>query len=99
MILKSGSVTFQNEYFELPTKTEDNTVNMILLGSYNTTQNTITQFIKYDAKVYGFQIYEGDNLVMNLTPAKSRETNKIGLYDTVSKQFFISNGTSDFIYE
>lgn len=99
MILKSGSVTFQNEYFELPTKTEDNTVNMILLGSYNTAQNTITQFIKYDTKIYGFQIYEGDNLVMNLTPAKSRETEKIGLYDTVSKQFFISNGTSDFIYE
>lgn len=58
---------------------------------------TITQYGSLE--LYYLKIYEGDNLVMNLTPAKSRETNKIGLYDTVGKQFFISNGTSDFIYE
>lgn len=99
MIVKSGSATFQGETIEVATKTENNTENMILLGQFNTTQNAILAFNRYDAKIYGFQIYEGDTLIMNLTPAKSRDTNKIGLYDTVSKQFFISNGTADFIYE
>ena len=99
MTVKSGSATFQNETIEVATKTANNTDKMILLGSFNSDQNKILPFNRYDAKVYGFQIYEGDTLVMNLTPAKSRETEKIGLYDTVSKQFFISNGTADFIYE
>lgn len=99
IIIKSGSAIFQGENFTVATKTANNTSNMILLGSFTSNQNKIVPLIRYDTKIYGFQIYEGDNLVMNLTPAKSRETDKIGLYDTVSKQFFISNGTSDFIYE
>ena len=98
-IVKSGSATFQGVTIEIATKTADNTENVILLGGFNSDQNKMLPFNRYDAKIYGFQIYEGDNLVMNLTPAKSRKTDKIGLYDTVSKQFFISNGTSDFIYE
>jgi len=98
-IVKSGSATFQGVTIEIATKTADNTENMILLGGLNSDQNKILPFNRYDAKVYGFQIYEGNTLIMNLTPAQSRETNKIGLYDTVSKQFFISNGTNDFIYE
>lgn len=99
LTVKSGSATFQGETLELETKTSNNTDNMILLGTYWEASEQILTFIRYDAKIYGFQVYEGNTLVMNLTPAKSRETNKIGLYDTVSKQFFISNGTSDFIYE
>ena len=99
LLAKSGSATFQGQTHTVAIKTQDNVNNMLLLGSFNSTDNIIYSFNRYDAKVYGFQIYEGDTLIMNLTPAKSRETNKIGLYDTVSKQFFISNGTSDFIYE
>ena len=98
-IVKSGSATFQGVTIEIATKTADNTENMILLGGFNNTENNILSFNRYDTKVYGFQIYEGANLIMNLTPAQSRETNKIGLYDTVSKQFFVSNGEADFIYE
>lgn len=99
LIAKSGKILYQNIETTVAQKTEDNDSNIILFGSYNTDTKKIESFNKYDTKVYGFQIYEGANLIMNLTPAKSRETNKIGLYDTVSKQFFISNGTSDFIYE
>lgn len=98
-IVKSGSASFQGQTNNIAVKTANNTENMILLGGFNSAENNILSFNRYDTKIYGFQIYEGDTLVMNLTPAKSRETNKIGLYDTVSKQFFISNGTSDFIYE
>jgi len=58
---------------------------------------TITQYGSLE--LYYLKIYDGDNLIMNLTPAKSRETNKIGLYDTVSKQFFTSASSTELIYE
>ena len=72
---------------------------MVLLGGYLVSETRIRPFNRYDAKVYGFQIYEGNSIIMNLKPAKSTTTNKIGLFDTISKQFYISDGSSDFIYE
>lgn len=99
LIAKSGKILYQNIETTVAQKTEDNDSNIILFGSYNTDTKKIESFNKYDTKIYGFQIYEGDTLVMNLTPAKSRETNKIGLYDTITNNFYTSNGSSDFIYE
>lgn len=97
MIVKSGSATFQGETITVATKTANNTDKMRLLGNYSNGNDYA--FNRYDTKIYGFEIYEDETQIMNLVPAKSRETDKIGLYDTVSKQFYISNGTSDFIYE
>jgi hypothetical protein len=101
MIVKSGSATFQGITHEIAIKTGTCLDNMVLLGSYTSSMSPagIYAFNRYDTKIYGFQIYEGDTLVMNLTPAKSRETNKIGLYDTITNNFYTSNGSSDFIYE
>ena len=93
MILKSGSATFQGVTTTIATKTADNTDNMVLLGNVN------NSFDRYDTKVYGFQIYEGNNLIMNLIPAKRNSDEVPGLYDIVNNTFYTSDGTSDFIYE
>ena len=93
MILKSGSATFQGVTTTIATKTADNTDNTVLLG------NASNSFDRYDTKVYGFQIYEGNNLIMNLIPAKRNSDELPGLYDIVNNTFYTSDGTSDFIYE
>lgn len=96
MSFQSGLVVYQNVRKTLPTKTEDNTDNMILLGTYNPTEESITPFVRYDAKVYGMKIYEGTTLVKNLMPVKSHNSNVCGLYDTVNETFYTNNGTGSF---
>lgn len=96
MTVKSGSATFQNQTIEVATKTSDNTENMVLLGNFNTTQNKVVAFNRYDAKVYGFQIYEGETLVRNFVPYK--KNNEAGLYDLVNNKFYTSDGTGPFEY-
>lgn len=96
MTVKSGSATFQGVTIEVATKTSDNTENMVLLGNFNTTQNKVVAFNRYDAKVYGFQIYEGETLVRNFVPYK--KNNEAGLYDLVNNKFYTSDGTGPFEY-
>ena len=95
MIVKSGSATFQGKTIEVATKTQDNTENMILLGGYTSTTQSVLAFNRYDAKVYGFQIYEGDKMIMNLVPYM--KNNRAGLYDLVGNKFYLSDGSSDFL--
>ena len=38
--------------------------------------------------LYSFEIYESDVLQMNLVPCYEKSTNKIGLYDLVTEEFF-----------
>lgn len=96
MTVKSGSATFQGVTIEVATKTSNNTENMVLLGGFNTTQNKVVAFNRYDAKVYGFQIYEGETLVRNFVPYK--KNNEAGLYDLVNNKFYTSDGTGPFEY-
>ena len=96
MIVKSVSATFQDVTIEVATKTADNTENMILLGSFNNDQNKIITFNRYDAKVYGFQIYEGTTLIKDMVPYLKNE--EAGLYDLVGHKFYPSNGTDSFEY-
>ena len=96
MIVKSGAATFQDITIEIATKTQDNTENMILLGGYDPEAQSVLSFNRYDAKIYGFQIYEGDKLVMDMAPYMKNE--KAGLYDFIGNKFYLSNGSADFLY-
>lgn len=93
MTVKSGEATFQGETITVETKTSDNQVSMVLLGTNSGTFN------KYDTKIYSFQVYESDELIMSLIPAKRNSDNVIGLYDVLNNDFYTSNGSYGFIYE
>ena len=97
MTVKSGSATFQDVTIEVATKTADNTENMILLGGFNTNQNRIFAFNRYDAKIYGFKIYESETLVRDFVPYLDNN-NEPGLYDMVNNKFYTSDGTGSFEY-
>ena len=47
-------------------------------------------------KMYYFQIYDNDVLVHNFVPARRNSDNEIGMYDTVTRQFFTNSGTGSF---
>ena len=95
MIVKSGQATFQGVTTTLDTKENDNTTNMLLLGS----GTTGASFNKYDAKIYGFQIYEGTTLIKNMIPCIRKSDNKVGLYDLVNNKFYVNSGTGNFDYK
>lgn len=97
-IVKSGSATFQGKTNDIAIKTDNNTENMILLGSFNSDQNQILSFNRYDAKIYGFKIYEGDTLIKDMVPVKRNVDGVVGLYDKVEGIFYRSNSGIDFIY-
>ena len=48
-------------------------------------------------KIQIAQVWDNGTLVRNLIPAKHKSDNVVGMYDTVSKQFFTNAGTGEFI--
>ncbi|MCQ2582125.1 MAG: hypothetical protein MJ170_04075 [Alphaproteobacteria bacterium] len=48
-------------------------------------------------RIYYFNMYQDNELVFNGIPAKSNSDNELGMYDTVTGQFFTNAGTGEFI--
>ena len=48
-------------------------------------------------KIYYANIYNGETLVRSLVPAKRNSDNVLGMYDTVSGQFFTNQGSGTFV--
>ena len=52
---------------------------------------------KFSGRIYNWQIFEDGVLVRDFIPAMRNSDGEVGLYDTVSKQFFTNAGTGEFI--
>lgn len=50
-------------------------------------------------RIYYFTIQEGTTLVRDFYPALRKSDNKPGMYDRITKQFFVNQGTGEFNYE
>ena len=48
-------------------------------------------------KIYGYSIKQNNAFVQNFIPCVRKADNKPGMYDTVSKTFYINAGTGEFI--
>ena len=48
-------------------------------------------------KLYSCKMFEGTTLLANLIPAMRNSDSKVGMYDTVTRQFFTNAGTGEFI--
>ena len=68
--------------------TFDNSELRIFEHSTNTISNT---------RIYYYRVLFDGELVLNAVPARRNSDNVIGLYDTVTKQFFTNAGTGTFI--
>lgn len=49
-------------------------------------------------KIYFTQIYDKDKLIKDFIPAKRISDNEVGMYDKISRKFFINQGTGEFLY-
>lgn len=49
-------------------------------------------------KIYFTQIYDKDKLIKDFIPAKRISDNVVGMYDKISRKFFINQGTGEFLY-
>ena len=73
------------------------------ISAYNGTKETnITLFsigtsFYVKQKLYKASIYQANNLVGNFIPAKRNSDGAVGLYDTVSGEFFENSGTGEFV--
>ena len=101
-----NTITYGNGVFEM---NGDNLLKTGSLASFTTTpttsnvdlrlfsSNTTSATDYLPVTVFGVRIYEGDTLVMNLVPAQHPETNKVGLYDTLSGGWFYSKTGTDVV--
>ena len=48
-------------------------------------------------KLYSFKLWDGDNLIRDMTPVKRNYDGAIGMYDAVNKKFYANAGTGTFI--
>lgn len=50
-------------------------------------------------KIYQFKLWDNGTLVRDFYPALRKSDNKPGMYDRITKQFFVNQGTGEFNYE
>ena len=64
-------------------------------GDCSTTTSSSGANRLFSGKVYYFKVWQGDSLALNLVPAKN-SSGVVGMYDTVSGNFFTNKGTGTF---
>ena len=53
----------------------------------------------FDGKIFGFKADRSGETILNLVPALRSIDGKPGMLDTVSKKFYVNQGTGEFLYE
>lgn len=53
----------------------------------------------FAGKILGFQAERSGETILNLVPALRSSDGKPGMLDTVSKKFYVNQGTGEFLYE
>lgn len=48
------------------------------------------------SKIFYFKLFKGTNILRNFIPVIRKRDNKPGMYDTVTKSFFVNQGTGEF---
>lgn len=87
--LNSKKVTIGNDSNDLATANIANGRNITLFG--------VNGQLLWTGRIYHAQISEGTGIVANLIPVMRNSDSKVGMYDTVTGQFFTNVGTGEFI--
>lgn len=70
---------------------------MIIFGTNRVNQGVIVSTQGANLRIYYLEIKENDLTVHNFIPVKRNSDGKLGLYDTITKDFLTNSGTEDFI--
>jgi len=83
----NGSPYLNTIHYQSPTNISPRT--LFRIGSYGAAASYI--------RIYSYQLYNTNSLILNLIPARRNSDGIIGMYDTVSGQFFTNSGMGEFI--
>lgn len=87
--LNSKKVTIGNDSNNLATVDIANGRNITLFG--------INGQLLWTGRIYRAQISEGNEIIANFIPVMRNSDSKVGMYDTVTRQFLTNAGTGEFI--
>lgn len=87
--LNSKKVTIGDDSNDLATVNIANGINITLFG--------INGQLLWTGRIYRAQISEGNKIIADLIPVMRNSDGKVGMYDTVRRQFFTNAGTGEFI--
>ena len=87
--LNSKKATIGNDSKDLATANIANGRNITLFG--------INGQLLWTGRIYRAQISEGNEITANFIPVMRNSDGKVGMYDTVTQQFFTNAGTGEFI--
>ena len=91
LILKKNALIVNGVQILSPTfGTNSGTLPLYLFGRNNVTGTSIVQST-------GFKITNNGQIIMNMVPARHNSDGEVGMYDTVSEQFFPKTGDGTFI--
>lgn len=91
LILKKNALIVNGVQILSPTfGTNSGTLPLCLFGRNNVTGTSIVQSS-------GFKITNNGQIIMNMVPARHNSDDEVGMYDTVSEQFFPKTGDGTFI--
>ena len=63
-----------------------------------TYKTLIPAYTKVNVRYYGLKVYQNNILTHDFVPAKRNADGAIGLFETISQQFYSKLGTGDFLY-
>ena len=78
----------------IPAVATTNTVSFMLFG-YLSNYNGFN-IVSNSSKIYSAKLYDNNNLVRNMIPAKRNSDGVLGMYDTVTDTFFTNAGSGTF---
>ena len=93
-VFSDGKFLFDGEEImtEVPKRKESINTNLYLFIRANLQTG-------FAGKILGFQAYRSGKTIFNLVPALRSSDGKPGMLDTVSKKFYVNQGTGEFLYE
>ena len=95
IMISSGLLTYGTFSENLPIKTTNNDLSLILFGGNEA--GSIHSFNAYYMFVYGMQLYEGEELKRDYIPVLDKNKRPC-MFDKVSKTCFYNKGTGEFLY-
>lgn len=92
----AGKCIYGTSSFAMSGTITGTSTNPIAIFGITLDNGELSQYAKYDMTMYSMEMFNGSGaLVHTLIPAKSKTTNRAGLYDLVTKNFYPSHADFD----
>lgn len=96
-IANNKEIVFNNKKY-IPSVAKGNSNNSNIALFNRSVINPFPTVRDIGLKIYKFKIYDSEVLVRDFIPVLRKSDSKPGMYDLVSGQFFVNQGTGEFSY-